>query len=68
MLADERMYLVTTREQVSAIDAEFVGQMLRRGALCDAAQDLNDRRTAIAGLPQMVPVNKLKTAPHLGQR
>jgi hypothetical protein len=51
MRIDERVYLVTTREQVGAIAAEFIGQMLRRGALRDAAQDLNDCRTALAGLP-----------------
>src|SRR5262245_12179015 len=51
MRTDERVYLVTTREQVGAIDAEFIGVMLRRGALHDAAQDLNDGGTAIAGLP-----------------
>src|SRR5262245_21938238 len=51
MLADERVYFVTTREQVGAIDAKFVGQMLRWGALCDATLSLNDGRTAIAGLP-----------------
>jgi hypothetical protein len=46
MRIDERVYLVTTREQVGAIAAEFIGQMLRRGALRDAAQALNDCRTA----------------------
>jgi len=36
---------------VGAIDAQFVGQMQGRNALRDPAQDLDDGRTAIAGLP-----------------
>src|SRR5690349_24930610 len=52
MRADERVYLVTTREQVGAIDAELVSQMLCRSALCTAAQNLDDGGTALAGLPE----------------
>ena len=37
------MDLVSSCEQVGAIDAQFVGKMLGRNALCDTAQDLNDR-------------------------
>jgi hypothetical protein len=35
-----------------AIDAQFVGEMQGRYALRDAAQNLDDRGTAIAGLPE----------------
>jgi hypothetical protein len=36
---------------VGAIDAQFVGEMQGRNALCDPAQDLDDGGAAIAGLP-----------------
>jgi hypothetical protein len=37
---------------VGAIDGQFVGQMLGWDALSDATQDLDNRRTAIAGFPE----------------
>jgi hypothetical protein len=51
MRRHQRVYLVPSREQVGAIDAQFVGQMLGRNALRDPAQDLDDGGTVIAGLP-----------------
>jgi hypothetical protein len=35
-----------------AINVQFVGEMLGGNALCDAAQDLDNGRAAIAGLPE----------------
>jgi len=43
--------LVSAREQVGAIDAQFVGEMLGWSALSDATEDLHDGGTTIAGLP-----------------
>jgi hypothetical protein len=37
---------------VGAIDAQFVGEMQGRNALGDATQNLDNRGTAIAGLPE----------------
>jgi hypothetical protein len=50
MRRHERMDLVSSREQVGAIDAQFVGEMQGWSALCDATQELHNRGTAIAGL------------------
>jgi len=51
MRGHERVYFVAAREQVGAIDAQFVGEMQARDALSNAAEDLHDGGTAIAGLP-----------------
>jgi len=50
---------------VGAIDAQLVGEMLRRNALRDSTQDLDDRGTAIAGLPPECATEQVKdrTAP-----
>jgi hypothetical protein len=52
MRCHQGVYLVPPWEQVSAIDAQFVGEMQGWDALRDTAQDLDDRGTAIAGLPE----------------
>ena len=51
MRGHQRMDLVSSRKQVGAVNAQFIGQMQGRNALRNAAQDLNDGGTAIAGLP-----------------
>jgi hypothetical protein len=50
MRGHERLYLVPSLQEMSAIDGQFVGQMLSWDALSDATQDLNDSGTTIAGL------------------
>jgi hypothetical protein len=45
------LYFVPSFQEICAIDVEFIGQMLGRRTLGDATQDLDDRGTAIAGLP-----------------
>jgi len=51
MRGHECVYLVSSLQEVGAIDTQLVGQMLGRDALSDAAQDLDDGGTAIAGFP-----------------
>jgi len=46
------VYLVPPFQKMGAIDRQFVGQMLGRRTLSDAAQDLDDSGAAIAGLPE----------------
>jgi hypothetical protein len=52
MRGHKGLYLVPSRQQMGAIDRQLVGQMLSGGALRNAAQDLDDRGTGIAGLPE----------------
>jgi len=51
MPGHKRVDLVSARERVGAIDAQFVGEMLGWSALSDATEDLHDGGTTIAGLP-----------------
>ena len=51
MRCHQRVDLVSSREQMGTIDAQFVGQMQGWDTLRDAAEDLHNRGTAIAGLP-----------------
>jgi hypothetical protein len=52
MRRHERMDRVSSLQEVGAIDSQFVGEMQGWGALRDATQDLHNRGTAIAGLPE----------------
>jgi hypothetical protein len=46
------LYLVAPFQKMGAIDGQFVGEMLGRRTLSDAAQDLDDSGAAIASLPE----------------
>jgi len=52
MRSHKCLYLVPSFQEMRAIDGQFVGKMLGRGALSDAAQDLDDGGTPIASLPE----------------
>src|SRR5262245_40606135 len=52
MRGHQRLYFVPSLQEMRAIDGQFVREMQGGDALSNAAQDLDDGRTAIAGLPE----------------